>query len=608
MTLKHNVEDHDLHFTVDPVTRKIDSKTSGKACLMQYDHNSEVITFSLPVTIEGHCMPMADSIQVHYSNESKGTSAALRKTYRGITDITSTVEGPSDITYAGTTWKFNTHPFANRDILALFDTDVFSMPVHFKMVDSDTTYDEMIFRRIKNSDGEWDYSITYKSSDESVLAYDSKLASWGPEDILNIFIDYRSIIFLDEPSFTYNADKAYAWFHMIANATLVDPVDSIPTFAVSWTVPENATMFAGALKFQLKFICHEDEEKHFEGYKWHTDVNEDISILPGLPNTEEDLPPSVTATLHSLEINEVKEGLEVILDGKTYRIYHGGYSDTVMDTVELKKNKVFLIDDSSTHSQYPTAAAVRDFLNKYADEIKEDLQELNNTVEFKANRVETINENSTDLQYPSAKAVYLLVEQCSEGVETNASAVETLNKTIEDQAKTINEQADTIEELATTLEEKVAIIESYEQKLQKISPFHALQLDEYYGVYGWYRIEEVGIPYRIISPNKAWGISVSYMAAPSYNESGKSNKTLTLVSPTNYEGAYEEVKILSYEGISWGYNTDSKIEVKYQIGDQEPITISKGLTEDEDYITDVRIYFTGKITHCAKENLTPWLT
>jgi len=47
--------DNDGHFVIDPITRVITNK-SGKREFMQYDHNSERLTFEVPKIIEGHDM------------------------------------------------------------------------------------------------------------------------------------------------------------------------------------------------------------------------------------------------------------------------------------------------------------------------------------------------------------------------------------------------------------------------------------------------------------------------------------------------------------------------------------------------------------------------
>ncbi len=87
MSDNHIVQDSDLYFTIDPVTRTITNK-SGKTKLMQYDHNSEMCTFEIPRCIEGHDMSLCDSIQIHYLNTGSGTSASVRGVNVGIYEAT----------------------------------------------------------------------------------------------------------------------------------------------------------------------------------------------------------------------------------------------------------------------------------------------------------------------------------------------------------------------------------------------------------------------------------------------------------------------------------------------------------------------------------------
>lgn len=69
----HRIYDTDLHFIIDPITRKITSE-SGKVSLMQYDHLSERFTFEIPRFIEGHDMSVSDEVQIHYINADKRLS------------------------------------------------------------------------------------------------------------------------------------------------------------------------------------------------------------------------------------------------------------------------------------------------------------------------------------------------------------------------------------------------------------------------------------------------------------------------------------------------------------------------------------------------------
>ena len=62
----HNLVDTDTHFVIDKTTREISA--SGNPRIVQYDHNSEVLTFELPRMIDGHDMLECNSVQVHYIN------------------------------------------------------------------------------------------------------------------------------------------------------------------------------------------------------------------------------------------------------------------------------------------------------------------------------------------------------------------------------------------------------------------------------------------------------------------------------------------------------------------------------------------------------------
>ena len=73
--LKHAVYDSDTHFSINPKTRALQNESLGKNCVIQYDHNSERITFELPKVIEGHDMMQCDSIQIHYENIDAQTKA-----------------------------------------------------------------------------------------------------------------------------------------------------------------------------------------------------------------------------------------------------------------------------------------------------------------------------------------------------------------------------------------------------------------------------------------------------------------------------------------------------------------------------------------------------
>lgn len=59
------ITDGDPHFVIDTVSRKI-INNSGKDTLVQYDHNSERLTFELPRYIEGHDMSNCNKVAISY--------------------------------------------------------------------------------------------------------------------------------------------------------------------------------------------------------------------------------------------------------------------------------------------------------------------------------------------------------------------------------------------------------------------------------------------------------------------------------------------------------------------------------------------------------------
>ena len=64
----HSVIDKDTHFIIDPVTRAITNENTDKLSIMQYDHNSERLTFEMPRYIEGHDMSLCNKVEVHFLN------------------------------------------------------------------------------------------------------------------------------------------------------------------------------------------------------------------------------------------------------------------------------------------------------------------------------------------------------------------------------------------------------------------------------------------------------------------------------------------------------------------------------------------------------------
>lgn len=72
MAHTHDVIDSGPYFTIDYLTRAITDQSEVPLTLMQYDHNSTIITFELARFIDGHDMSLCNKVEVHYINIGSG--------------------------------------------------------------------------------------------------------------------------------------------------------------------------------------------------------------------------------------------------------------------------------------------------------------------------------------------------------------------------------------------------------------------------------------------------------------------------------------------------------------------------------------------------------
>lgn len=94
MAHEHPIIDTDKHFTIDPTTRKIMPEKPDKANLVQFDHNSERLTFELPRFIDGHDMLTCNEVWVHFNNIDINTKETNHGVYQ-VTDL-QVSEGQED--------------------------------------------------------------------------------------------------------------------------------------------------------------------------------------------------------------------------------------------------------------------------------------------------------------------------------------------------------------------------------------------------------------------------------------------------------------------------------------------------------------------------------
>lgn len=86
MAHKHSVRDTGAHFLIDQFTRHIKNDSANKTTIVQYDHNSERLTFEIPLYVDGHAMTLCDLIEIHYINISTDGNSQNPGTYE-VNDI-----------------------------------------------------------------------------------------------------------------------------------------------------------------------------------------------------------------------------------------------------------------------------------------------------------------------------------------------------------------------------------------------------------------------------------------------------------------------------------------------------------------------------------------
>lgn len=88
----HSVYDTDQHYSINPKTRVLANKSESKLVLVQYDHNSERITFELPRLIDGHDMSQCNVVRIHFCN----VDSATKKAHKGVYEVTDLQLSPED--------------------------------------------------------------------------------------------------------------------------------------------------------------------------------------------------------------------------------------------------------------------------------------------------------------------------------------------------------------------------------------------------------------------------------------------------------------------------------------------------------------------------------
>lgn len=93
MAHKHSVYDTDTHFIINGLTRTVKNADFTKTMLVQYDHNSERVTFEIPRMIDGHDMSTCNIVQVHYINIDASNKSRQQKDVYDVDDLQISPDG-----------------------------------------------------------------------------------------------------------------------------------------------------------------------------------------------------------------------------------------------------------------------------------------------------------------------------------------------------------------------------------------------------------------------------------------------------------------------------------------------------------------------------------
>lgn len=94
----HLVVDSDARYVVNPITRMIEND-GEKVKIMQYDHNSEILTFEITRYIEGHDMALCNATKVHYLNIEANTEIEYCDSYE-VEDLRVDPEDDSKVVFS----------------------------------------------------------------------------------------------------------------------------------------------------------------------------------------------------------------------------------------------------------------------------------------------------------------------------------------------------------------------------------------------------------------------------------------------------------------------------------------------------------------------------
>ena len=158
----HAMADSDPYFVIDPNTRIMSNGSNEPIRIMQYDHNSVVLTFELPRFVDGHDMMLCNRVLVHWNNISEFTIDERAES----TDIYDLRINPKDKSTVVCSWTVsrNSTQYAGN----------LSFLVQYKCVENDVTTYEWHTDIYTNAEIRQGRS----NSEQSVIEYTEVIEQW----------------------------------------------------------------------------------------------------------------------------------------------------------------------------------------------------------------------------------------------------------------------------------------------------------------------------------------------------------------------------------------------------------------------------------------------
>ena len=110
----HEIVDSGKRFVINPGTKTIQNASNTKLILVQWDHNSERITFETPKEIDGHDMSLCNKVEVHFIN----TDIDTKEQVPGLYTVEDLREDPDDESKVIFSWLISRQATTKKGALA----------------------------------------------------------------------------------------------------------------------------------------------------------------------------------------------------------------------------------------------------------------------------------------------------------------------------------------------------------------------------------------------------------------------------------------------------------------------------------------------------------